>query len=228
MDPASWRVVLGELDAALRALATGHSPAPIREHTSYRRWAGALTERAHQLDTAPFWAGQFDGDDPDLGNRRVDPDRDRARDLDVRMIATDADITRRLLDSGLPLPHLLIAATAAMVTRWRQARNQATPPPLLALETHGRADSLIDEPGALTVDTGDTVGLLSSIYPVRVQSADPRDVGQQLAAIPGDGLDYGLLRYLRADTAQLLAPVARSAAAAELSRRAPTRAAAPG
>jgi mycobactin peptide synthetase MbtF len=207
MDPASWRVILGELDAALTALATGHSPAPIREHTSYRRWAGALTERARQLNTVKFWAAQLDGDDPRLGARRLDPDRDRARDLDVRMIATDADTTRRLVDSGLPLPHLLVAATAATVTRWRQTRNQATPPPLLALETHGRADSLVDTSGGRTVDTGDTVGLLSSIYPVRVASADPREVGEQLAAIPGDGLDYGLLRYLRADTAKHLAPL---------------------
>jgi mycobactin peptide synthetase MbtF len=207
MDPASWRVILGELDAALTALTTGHSPAPIREHTSYRRWAGALTERAHQVDTMKFWAGQLDGDDPTLGARRLDPNRDRARDLDVRMIATDADTTRRLVDSGLPLPHLLVAATAATVTRWRQTRSQATPPPLLALETHGRADSLVDTSGGLTVDTGDTVGLLSSIYPVRVASADPREVGEQLAAIPGDGLDYGLLRYLRADTAEHLAPL---------------------
>src|SRR6201999_2106924 len=113
-----------------------------------------------------------------------DPGRDRARDLDVRMIATDAQTTRRLLDSGLPLPHLLIAATASTVTRWRQTRNQATPPPLLALETHGRADGLVDKSGAHTVDTGDTVGLLSSIYPVRVTSTDPREVGEQLAAIP--------------------------------------------
>ncbi|OBB69510.1 non-ribosomal peptide synthetase [Mycobacterium sp. 852014-50255_SCH5639931] len=205
MDPASWRVVLGELDAALKALATGHSPAPVREHTSYRRWAGALIERAHRLDTARFWAAQSDGDDPELGARRVDPRRDRARDLDVRMIAADADTTRRLLDSGVPLPHLLVAATAATVTRWRRSRNQATPPPLLALETHGRAYGLVDGPDAHTIDTGDTVGLLSSIYPVRVASADPRDVGEQLAAIPGDGLDYGLLRYLRADTAERLA-----------------------
>ncbi|WAC93281.1 amino acid adenylation domain-containing protein [Mycobacterium sp. Aquia_213] len=207
MDPASWRVVLGELDAALRALATGQSPAPIREHTGYRRWAGALTERAAQLDTTQFWAGQLEGDDPDLGARRVDPGRDRARDLIVRMVAADAETTQRLLDSGLPLPHLLVAATAATVTRWRQRRNQATPPPLLALETHGRADGLVDEPGAHTIDTGDTVGLLSSIYPVRVASTDPRQVGERLAAIPGDGLDYGLLRYLRADTAAHLAPL---------------------
>lgn len=205
MDPASWRVVIGELGTALAALAVGHSPAPIREHTSYRRWAAALTERARKLDTVQFWAGQLQGDDPDLGARRVNPSRDRARDLIVRMVASDAEITRRLLDSSLPLPNLLVAATAATVTRWRQSRNQSTPPPLLALETHGRADSLIDGPGAHTVDTGDTVGLLSSIYPIRVTSVDPRDVGEQFAAIPGDGLDYGLLRYLRADTAERLA-----------------------
>ena len=205
LDPASWRVLLGELGAALRALATGHSPAPIREHTSYRRWAHALTERAHQLDTVQFWVTQLEGDDPNLGARRVEPGRDRARDLIVRTAATDADTTRRLLDSGVPLPNLLVAATAATVTRWRQARGQATPPPLLALETHGRADSLVDEPGAHIIDTSDTVGLLSSIYPVRVDSADPRHVGEQLAAIPGDGLDYGLLRYLRGDTAERLA-----------------------
>ncbi|MGD1279509.1 amino acid adenylation domain-containing protein [Mycobacterium seoulense] len=207
MDPASWRVVLGELDAALRALAAGRPPAPAREHTSYRRWAAALVERAHRLDTVQFWAGQHVGDDPDIGARRLDPRRDRARDLDVRLVAADADTTRRLLESGLPLPHLLIAATAATVTRWRRSRNQATPPPLLALETHGRADGLVDAPSAHTIDTGDTVGLLSSIYPMRVTSADPREVGEQLAAIPGDGLDYGLLRYLRADTAERLAPL---------------------
>ncbi|BBY25553.1 non-ribosomal peptide synthetase [Mycobacterium stomatepiae] len=204
MDPASWRVVLGELDSALTALGTGHSPAPIREHTSYRRWVGALAQRADQLDTAQFWAAQLEGDDPNLGARRVNPGRDRARDLIVRMVAADAETTHRLWDCGLPLPHLLVAATAAMVTRWRQRSGQPTPPPLLALETHGRAESLVDGPGARTIDTGDTIGLLSSIYPVRVASADPRHVGEQLAAIPGDGLDYGLLRYLRADTAALL------------------------
>ncbi len=203
MDPASWRVVLGELDAALRALAAGHSPAPVREHTSYRRWAAALTERAHQLDTVGFWRAQLEGDDPDIGARRIRPGQDLACDLIVRTAAIDADISSRLLNSGVPLPELLVAAAAAMVTRWRRARGQATPPPLLALETHGRADSLVDGPGACTIDTGDTVGLLSSIYPVRVDSR--RQVGEQLAKIPGDGLDYGLLRYLRADTAEQLA-----------------------
>jgi len=202
MDPASWRVVLGELDAALQAQAAGHSPAPVREHTSYRRWAAALTERANQLDTLGFWCSQLDGDDPDLGARRVREGSDRARDLIVRMTVTDADITGRLLDSGVPTFDLLVAAASATVTRWRLERCQPTPAPLLALETHGRADSLVDNS---TTDTSDTVGLLSAIYPLRVGSTDPRNVGKQLSAIPGDGVDYGLLRHLRTDTGARLA-----------------------
>jgi mycobactin peptide synthetase MbtF len=205
MDPASWRVMLGELAAALQALTSGHSPAAVREHTSYRRWADALTERANQLDTAPFWSAQLAGEDPDLGSRRVRPSRDRAGDLLVRTAIADAEISARLLACGVPLPDLLVAAASAMVTRWRKARGQPTPAPLLALETHGRADTLVQGAGATTIDTSDTVGLLSSIYPLRVDSADPRRVGELRAAIPGDGLDYGLLRYLRTDTAEQLA-----------------------
>lgn len=203
MDPASWRVVLGELDAALRALAAGRPPAPVREHTSYRRWAAGLAARAHRLDTVGFWRAQLEGDDPDIGARRIRPGRDVARDLVVRTAVVDADLSGRLLNSQAPLAHLLVAATAAMVTDWRRARGQATPPPLLALETHGRADAVLDEPGAPATDTGDTVGLLSSIYPLRIHSARP--AAEQLAEIPGDALDYGLLRYLRDDTAQQLA-----------------------
>ena len=100
---------------------------------------------------------------------------------------------------------LLIAAASRTVTRWRKGRGQPTPAPLLALETHGRADELVNGAGHDAIDTTDTVGLLSAIYPLRVDSADPRGVGAQLAKIPGDGIDYGLLRYLRGDTAPQLA-----------------------
>jgi mycobactin peptide synthetase MbtF len=208
MDPASWRVVLGEFDVALHALRHGQHVTPVREHTSYRRWARALAVRAQALDTLPFWRSQVAGDDPDLGSRRVRPDEDRARDLLVTTAFTDADVTGRLIGSGVPVLHLLVAAAAETVTRWRQGRGQATPPPLLALETHGRADALADATGNASVDTSDTVGLLSAIFPLRIDSSDPQRVGELLAAIPGDGVDYGLLRYLRADTARQLAEFA--------------------
>ncbi|OBI80287.1 non-ribosomal peptide synthetase [Mycobacterium sp. E740] len=194
LDPASWRIALAELDAGWHAVASGADPSPVREHTSYRRWSRLLSERAYTLDTTDFWAAQLDGPDPTLGARRVRPHSDRAADLVVSMAATDTDVTLRLLNAPEPTPHLLAAAAARTVTRWRLQRGQETPPPLLALETHGRADGVVD--GA---DTSDTVGLLTAIYPLRVQSV------LDVARIPGNAVDYGLLRYLRPDTAERLA-----------------------
>jgi mycobactin peptide synthetase MbtF len=102
-------------------------------------------------------------------------------------------VTARLLSTNQPMSHLLAAAAAKTVTRWRLHRGQDTPAPLLALETHGRADSFVDD-----ADTSDTVGLLTAIYPLRVRSA------HDVAALPGDGVDYGLLRYMRDDTGERL------------------------
>jgi mycobactin peptide synthetase MbtF len=194
IDPASWRVVLGELDAGWHALSEGRAPVPTREHTTYRQWSARLQERARTLDTADFWAAQLDGDDPELGARRVRPDTDRARDLAVSVSITDPELTARLIAAPDAMPALLAAATARAVSAWRRRRGQPTPPPLLALETHGRADGVVSD----SADTGDTVGLLSAIYPVRV---DP-DSGP--VEIPGSGIDFGLLRYVRADTAERL------------------------
>jgi mycobactin peptide synthetase MbtF len=78
---------------------------------------------------------------------------------------------------------------------------------LLALETYGRSDGVLsagvgEEDG--DVDTGDTAGLLSMIYPLRLTADDAHGVAAQVAAIPGDPIDYGLLRHLRPDTAERL------------------------
>ncbi len=195
MDPASWRIVLSELDAALHAFASGRKPAPVREHTTYREWSRLLAGRARCLDTADFWAAELRGADPPLGARRLRPQTDRAGDLAITVSACSADLTARLLSSGKPLGHALITAAARTVTAWRRSRGEDTPAPLLALETHGRADADVGGTDRRT-DTGDTVGLLSAIYPLRIHS----DAAADLARIPGSPIDYGLLRYLRPDT----------------------------
>lgn len=202
VDPASWRIVLGELENGWHALASGARPAVIREHTSYRAWSRLVAERAQHLDTVGFWEAQVAGPDPALGRRRVQPETDCAADVVVAMSIIDTDLTARVLGAGRPVTDLLAAATARTITRWRQRRGQDTPAPLVALETHGRADTVV---AGADVDTGDTVGLFSAIYPVRVSSEAPQEVSAEIAAVPGHGIDFGLLRYLRADTAERLA-----------------------
>ncbi|WNG80208.1 non-ribosomal peptide synthetase [Mycobacterium sp. ITM-2016-00316] len=207
MDPASWQIVLGELETGWHAVTAGRTPAAVREHTSLRQWSLMLGERALKLDTCDFWAGQLDGADPDIGTRRVRPDTDRAGDVVVSMSFVGRSVTAQVLAAPVPVPEVLAAATARALTAWRRLRGQDTPAPLLALETYGRADGvvsagLVDD--SRHIDTGDTVGLLSAIYPVRLESQDLRGVADELAAIPGDGIDYALLRHLRSDTAERL------------------------
>ena len=64
MDPASWRVVLGELDVALHALRHGEPVTPVLEHTSYRRWAAGTGRARRSAGHVPFWNTQIAGDDP--------------------------------------------------------------------------------------------------------------------------------------------------------------------
>jgi mycobactin peptide synthetase MbtF len=79
---------------------------------------------------------------------------------------------------------------------------------LVALEGHGRADAVLD------TDTTNTVGWFTNAFPVRlgvgaaavdVEQAEREpgasrglveSVVSHLGAIPNDGLDYGLLRYV--------------------------------
>ena len=211
LDPSSWRIVLGELETAWHALANGRAPSPAREHTSLRTWSRLLADRALKLETCDFWQRQLDGPDPDIGARRIRPDTDRVGDVVVTLALADPEVTAAVLAGPVPVAEVLVAATARALTEWRQHRGQETPTPLLALETHGRADTAVaaglgldSHADAHEVDTGDTVGLLSAIYPVRIMVADSGGVAEQLAAIPGAGIDFGLLRYLRADTAERL------------------------
>lgn len=204
LDPASWRILLGELENGWHALTGGSQPAAVREHTSYRLFSQLLADRARTLDTVGFWESRLTGDDPALGMRRLTPNTDRVGDVVVKISLTDADLTARLLSADIAITDLLATATARTITRWRRQRGQQTPPPLLAVETHGRADTVISTRGQGDVDTGDSVGLFSAIYPVRISAESPSQASAEIAAIPGTGIDFGLLRYLRADTAARL------------------------
>jgi mycobactin peptide synthetase MbtF len=207
MDPASWQIVLGEIETGWHAVAAGRTPAVVREHTTLRQWSRLLAERALKLDTCEFWERQLTGADPEIGTRRVRPDTDRAADAVVSMSFVGRALTAQVLAAPVPVPQVLAAATARTLTAWRRNRGQETPAALLALETYGRADGVVSAglaEDSRVIDTGDTVGLLSAIYPVRLGAENARGVAAELEAIPGDGIDYALLRYLRTDTAERL------------------------
>ena len=227
-DVVSWYAVLADLAHIADELAAGRTPAVEAEYTTYREFGRLLAERSASAEVAqqrPYWLEVLSGADPVLGRRRPDPGTDTWASLRQQNIVIDPAHTRSLLDAldaaGVEMRDFLLAALTVTVASWRTARGEtATGGALVAVEGHGREDTLVGD----GVDTSATLGWFTSVYPVRFGASDrPVDVDlarrepalaralvqsvtDQLAAVPNRGLDYGLLRYRRRDPDLLTAP----------------------
>src|SRR5262249_22100624 len=112
-------------------------------------------------------------------------------------VALDAERTRALLQDvpacyRTQVNDVLLAALARVLCGWSGA-----PRILGDLEGHGR-EEIFDG-----VDLSRTVGWFTTIYPVDLAAPGPdwgaalKSVKEHLRSVPGRGLGYGALRYLR-------------------------------
>ncbi|WP_156665248.1 non-ribosomal peptide synthetase, partial [Rhodococcus phenolicus] len=224
VDGVSWRILVPDLAAAWAAtLDPAAAPPEPAGGTSVRRWSHALVEEAQRPERVAeldFWRGVLADGDVLLGDRPLDPDLDTAATVTTLSTDLPVAVTEALLTTVPQAFHgavndALLTALALAVTAWRQGRT-GTESVLVSLEGHGRDTSAV--PGA---DLSGTVGWFTTIHPVRldVTGIDLDDalhggpaagravkaVKEQLAAVPDQGLGYGLLRYLNPDTASTLA-----------------------
>lgn len=126
--------------------------------------------------------------------------------------------------AGTGVRGFLLTALTMTLTSWRIRRGDPVGDGVLvALEGHGREDGLVGD-GAGGLDTSATVGWFTNVFPVRLghperaididtARRDPvaardllRAVADGIAAVPNNGLDYGLLRYQRCDPDLVAAP----------------------
>ncbi|GAB1640211.1 amino acid adenylation domain-containing protein [Krasilnikovia sp. MM14-A1259] len=221
VDGVSWRVLLPELGAAWRDAVAGRAPAAAHAATSFRRWATGLTR--HALDPArvaelPVWTQLMQRGDPLPVRRPLDASVDVAATLLDVTETLPTDVTEALLTGvptalGATINDVLLGALGVAVTRWRATQGGTGDAVLVALEGHGREEHLV--PGA---DLSGTVGWFTNIFPVCLDTAGidttaggpavaeaVTRVREHLAALPDNGMGYGLLRYLNPDTAPVLA-----------------------
>ncbi|MGW5049626.1 amino acid adenylation domain-containing protein [Actinokineospora sp. NPDC004072] len=199
VDGVSWRILLEDLAAAWAG-------EPLPAGAPLLRWARTLTEASFE-DELPHWLA-IEPDAP-IGARALDPALDLAATARHREIALDAATTEPLLTTLPAAYHLgthdvLLTAFAAAVARWRGGGSRV----LVDVEGHGR------EPIAgVELDTTRTVGWFTSVHPVALDpgaldwaefaAGGPvagralAAVKEQLRAVPGHGLGYGVLRHLR-------------------------------
>ncbi|MBR7671545.1 amino acid adenylation domain-containing protein, partial [Streptomyces daliensis] len=225
VDTVSWQALLPDLTSAYKELAAGRRAALNPVSTSFRHWARELSARAvgaERVAELPEWQALLEGAGPLLTDGPVDPVRDVEASVRRVSVSVPSGVTSALL-TGVPavfhagVDDVLLAGLAAAVAEWARSRNQdqAADGFLVDVEGHGRV------PLSEGVDLSRTVGWFTSAHPVRLAAGgfDPADlraggsaagqvlkrVKEQVRAVPGDGLGYGMLRYLNPETGVAMA-----------------------
>ncbi|CAI8793950.1 Linear gramicidin synthase subunit D [Pseudomonas sp. IT-P74] len=188
VDGVSWRVLLEDLQQAYRQVA-------LPEKTSaYQTWAAHLQQYAGTVPgQMPYWQSQL-ADARDLPCDNPQGSLQQRHGHKIESIL-DAELTRLLLQQApaayrTQVNDLLLTALARVICRWSGQGST-----LIQLEGHGR-EELGDD-----IDLSRTVGWFTSLFPLRLQpeagaANSIKSIKEQLRAIPGKGLGYGLLRYL--------------------------------
>ncbi|CAM5357910.1 amino acid adenylation domain-containing protein [Streptomyces chartreusis] len=208
VDDESWRILVSDLRTAYEAAAAGQEPTLEPESTSYRRWARLLAEQATadaRTEELDGWAAQSEADE------RVSTAGTEARATWSLTPEITAVLTHRTPETFHcePSEVVLAALVGAVVEGGTTA--------VMDLEISGRQP--FDE-----VDPSRTVGRFAHDIPVRVEftgldlgSARAggaaagellKTVKEQVRAVPGDGLGYGLLRHLNPQSAARLSALA--------------------
>lgn len=225
VDGVSWRILIPDFVAAWSRLESGRSPRLPATGTSMRRWAYALRDKAHDIELlarADIWREHLRGPDPLFTDRRLDPRIDNPASMhrivrEFDEATTAAAVTTLPPRYGTDTNTVLLTALTVATVAWRGADSSVVP---VRMESHGRHGDLV--PGA---DLARTVGWFTATYPCRfdltgIDIADAiaggraladvvKTVKEQLRAVPGGGIGYGLLRYfgtgvdLPAETTQM-------------------------
>ncbi|GID33103.1 non-ribosomal peptide synthetase [Paractinoplanes brasiliensis] len=220
VDGVSWRVLLPDLVEAWQAVTRGREPVLDRAGNSLRRWSRASAELAATPATRAeleHWLGVLRGGAP-LGSRPLQAGADTVGTAGVLERDLPVEVTRHVLTTvpavvGTGVNDVLLAALAMAMAR---RDNDRGAPLLVEVEGHGRTDPAL--PG---MDLSRTTGWFTALHPVLLDTGGVnlteayaggvaagsvlKHVKEQLRGVPGNGLGYGRLRYLRPDTAAAFA-----------------------
>ncbi|WP_328733067.1 non-ribosomal peptide synthase/polyketide synthase [Streptomyces caniferus] len=197
VDGVSWRILLGDLEAAYRDAVAGRPPALAPASSGYGHWAARLEQhtRSGALDgDLAYWTRACRTPAGLPVDRPGPTTHGAAATLTVRLGRAETDALLRQVPDvyRTQVNDVLLSALGRTLTRWS---GQDTV--LIGVEGHGRED-LFDE-----LDLSRTVGWFTAEFPLALSvapEADWRDtvrsVKEQLRAVPLRGLSYGALRHL--------------------------------
>lgn len=206
VDAVSWRILLEDLHTAYLQASAGEVPRLPPRTASFARCAEFLAETARDRRVAAevdFWLSAVESATP------LPLDRNEGRNdfgsAESVSVALTPEETSRAGAIGADLSSVLLAAASIAVGQWTGSRTIN-----VDLERHGR-DGLLSD-----LDTSRTLGWFTVIHPVSIPLSAPmeptvvaRTLRQRLQAVPSAGQGFGLLRYLREETAPIMKALPR-------------------
>lgn len=208
VDGVSWRILLSDLQTAIEKLQQNQAIQLPAKTTSFKQWSERLQEYANtktlhsQLD---FWCSEL--------RKRVSPlpvdyvgglnTVSTSKTFSVFLNETE---TQALLQEVPAKYHtqindVLLTALARTFAAWTGEQTL-----LVNLEGHGREDIFTAD-----IDLSRTVGWFTTVFPVLLNLENSaigdalKAIKEQLRSILNRGFDYGVLRYLCSDTAEIAA-----------------------
>jgi non-ribosomal peptide synthase protein (TIGR01720 family) len=201
VDGVSWRILLEDLWTAYGQRRLGAATALPPKTTSFKRWGERLADHARSpviQDEAGYWL-----DPARAASHAVPIDHERGENDEQSVRAVVASLSAEETESLLrdvpeayrtQINDVLLTAFAQVLGGWT-----GTPGARVDIEGHGREEIFED------ADLTRTVGWFTAVFPVVIdlpENAGPgealKSVKEQLRALPGRGLGYGMLRYLGA------------------------------
>jgi amino acid adenylation domain-containing protein/non-ribosomal peptide synthase protein (TIGR01720 family) len=207
VDGVSWRILLEDLERGYEQRLRGEELRLGAKTTSYQQWAAKLGQYGEDQaveQEMEYWCGE------ERKSRGRLP-RDQEGTENENLFGTQSSVTvwleeeetRKLLQDvpgvyQTQINDVLLTALGRVCGEW--SGSEAV---LVDLEGHGREDIFAG------VDISRTVGWFTAMYPVLLEAGaagswEPgralTGIKEQLRAVPGRGLGYGVLRYGKGET----------------------------
>lgn len=191
VDGISWRILIEELEAIYRSLASGAAP-NLPPAGSFRAWAQSLEAfgRSETLAQETRYWEAVSGRLAEATLPRAAPAPER------RHVVFPLELTETLRSDamrayGTKIEELLLAALGKAWAECVGGESLA-----LAMEGHGRESCMS------SVEVSGTVGWFTSLWPFELRTGGTwadrlRGVKDALRAVPERGAGYGVLRYLQ-------------------------------
>ncbi|WP_420831014.1 amino acid adenylation domain-containing protein [Nodularia sphaerocarpa] len=198
VDGVSWRILLADFQTVYQQVLAGERIVLPAKTISFLNWA----EKLHDYACSPglqrelkYWlSSKYQEVQPLL--KDYSHGSNKVADSDIVTVTLAAEDTQALLTEvpavyNTQINDVLLTALTATISKW--INNDLV---LVDLETYGR-----NFPGE-DIDISRTVGWFTAIYPCLLQKSSDnwgemlKGIKEQLRAVPNQGFNYGILRYL--------------------------------